>query len=362
MKLYRKLAFLAIIALLVRGLVALGAETALDSFLQFAIQDEEIVAGAVFGQSPLLSSAAQSLSFVEYREEETYSENQEDDIIENTPIEFLPPIQMPEGDTRPAQTFPDLAFSGWDRPSASALELRNHTTHAVNIEQLFDAPLRFDLSNNGNPTVLILHTHGTESFTPDGFDWYDNTDNYRSNDTRLNIIRVGEEVAAVLESRGINVIHSRQIHDYPSFRGSYGRSLTAAQEYLARYPEIDVIFDIHRDAMMDNSGNYIRTLANVAEQDTAQVMLVVGTDHAGLYHPGWRDNLGFALQLQGEMVGFHPTFARPISLREERFNHHLTPGSVLVEIGKNTNTLQEALAAGRIFAQLAANVILGEEH
>lgn len=357
MKLHKKLAFLAVLALLIRLFTALGAEAALDTLVQIAMQDEAIVTNAVFGQSPLLLSAAQNLEFSEDTpvptppaivEEETY-------VPEYIP-EFLPPMQRPI--ERPLPPLPD--FSSSASPTASKIYLRNHTTYQVDIAELFYAPLSFDPSSGGSPTVLILHTHGTESFTPDALDWYENTDNYRTNDTNLNIVRVGAEVASALEARGIHVIHSRQIHDYPSFRGSYGRSLTAAEAYLARYPEIDIIFDIHRDAIMDASGNYVRTLAEIPDTQAAQVMLVVGTDHAGLYHPTWRNNLAFALQLQGEMAAFHPTFPRPMSLREERFNHHLTPGSVLVEIGTNSNTLQEALMAARIFAELAANVILAD--
>lgn len=358
MKIHKKLALLAIFALLIRGLLAMGAEAALDSLVQVAIQDESIVAGAVFGQSPLLSTVSQNVSFTE--EEEVPQQQTEDpDTLPpyDLPPEFSPPVQRP---FTPPPLPPGISLSGNQNPGIHGLRLHNHTTYTVDIESLFYNDLSFDPSHNGNPTVLILHTHGTESFTPHGDDWYENTDNYRSNDTNLNIVRVGAEIAAVLEERGINVIHSRQIHDYPSFRGSYGRSLQAAEEYLARYPHIDIIFDVHRDAIRDaSSGNYIRTLVDIAEEDIAQIMFVVGTDHAGLYHPTWRNNLAFVLQLQSEMLGFHPTFPRPISLREERFNHHLSPGSVLVEIGSNANTLQEALLAGRIFAELAANVILG---
>jgi len=208
--------------------------------------------------------------------------------------------------------------------------------------------------------VLILHTHGTESFEPDGDDWYDNVDNYRTNDLNLNITRVGREIAAIFEARGITVHHSQELHDYPSFRGSYGRSLTTAQRYLDAHPEIRVIFDIHRDAIMDAGGQYIRTMAEIEGLQSAQVMLVVGTDHAGLAHPEWRENLAFALRLQAAMVARYPTLARPLSLREERFNAHLAPGAVLVAIGTCANTLQEALTASRLFAEIAADVILDE--
>ena len=87
-------------------------------------------------------------------------------------------------------------------------------------------------------------------------------------------------------------------------------------------------------------------------------MIVVGTDAGGAEHSGWRQNLTLAVALQSALNAACPTLARPIALRSSRFNQQLTPGSLLVEVGSHGNTLQEALTAGRLFAQVAAQVLL----
>lgn len=360
MRIGKRLILLAAIVLLLRGFVALGANTALDHLIQSAMGDAVLVEDIVARQSswiqPVADAADDTISSCTLYEHRYTGE-------ESTPTA---PIQLPDRDLpifRPgsADQVQSITLTGGDDKPANAagITVRNGTTFAIDVETLLNEPLSFDPSNNGTPTVLILHTHGTESFEPDGADWYDNVDNYRTNDMNLNITRVGREVAEIFEARGIRVIHSQTLHDYPSFRGSYSRSLDEVEWYLAQHPEIDIVIDIHRDAIMDLAGNYLRTDANIPGINSAQVMLVIGTDHAGLYHPHWRENLKFALRLQAEMVAFHPTFARPLSLREERFNAHVAPGAILVEIGACGNTLQEALTTARIFAELTANVILG---
>ena len=347
--------------MLFRGLVALGVDTAIEGILQTAMGDEALVEATVLRQSSLLLATAE---FVELTPDGSLHQQPSIEEAEEEPEAALlpePPDQtLPIYRPRRAERLPTRTFRGDGRgPNAAGVYVRNNTTHAIDIEALLQAPLGFDPAP-GNPTVLILHTHGTESFEPDGADWYDNVDNYRSNDPNLNITRVGREVAAIFEARGITVLHSQVLHDYPTFRGSYGRSLATAQRYLEAHPEIQVILDIHRDAIMDASGQYIRTMAEIEGLRSAQIMLVVGTDHAGLEHPNWRENLKFALRLQAAMVERYPTLARPLSLREERFNAHLAPGAILVEIGTCANTLQEALTASRLFAEIAADVILGE--
>ncbi|MCL2842976.1 MAG: stage II sporulation protein P [Oscillospiraceae bacterium] len=357
MRLFKGATLILILALLLRGLAALGVDAALETLIQTAVADTTLVEAAVFSQSSLLTATA-GTEVVEawYGFYDTGDPDDESEAEVDTPT--LPP-ELTDYPPQPAP-LPTITFTGDDSQNAAAgIYIRNHTTYDIDVESLLAAPLPIAFSPEEPPTVLILHTHGTESFEPEGYDWYDNTDNYRTLDRNLNITRVGREMTAILEDRGIQVLHNQDIFDYPSFRGSYGRSLAKAQQYIAAHPNIQIIFDIHRDAILDAAGSYIRTLADIEGKNSAQIMLVVGTDHAGLYHPGWRDNLAFALRLQRAMVDFHPGFARPLDLREERFNAHLAPGAVLVEIGTCGNTLQEALTAGRLFAEIVADVLLG---
>ncbi|MCL2827935.1 MAG: stage II sporulation protein P [Oscillospiraceae bacterium] len=363
MKLRKWIALIIVLGLLLRGLVALEADATFDALIQAAIGDGDRLEAAVLSQSSLLMATAAP----------PLPEAEPEDVFEaSSAVEDAPPPEaepealsayiptLPDLWYTPSTTDPQMTRSDLDsRQRAAKIYLRNHTAYSIDIEGLLTEPLSFD-PGAGGPTVLILHTHGTEAFTPDGGDWYDNVDNYRTSDKSLNVIRVGEEIAAVFESRGIAVLHDRQLHDYPSFRGSYGRSLTTAEWYLARYPEIQIIIDVHRDAIPDGNGGFVRTMADIEGYNSAQVMLVVGTDHAGLYHPDWRENLKFALRLHAAMAEQHPSLVRPLRLREERFNAHLAPGAILVEIGTCANTLQEALVAARFFAASAADVILGD--
>lgn len=206
------------------------------------------------------------------------------------------------------------------------------------------------------PQILIMHTHGSEAYTMVGDDVYVETDTSRTDDPNYNMIRVGEEMKAVFESMGFSVIHDTSLYDYPNYTGSYTRSLAGIQSMLEQYPSISVVLDVHRDALIASDGTVYKAVTQVNGEDVAQVMLVVGTNDGGLTHPGWQDNLNLAAHIQLGMTSIEPTLARPINLRSQRFNQHLTPCSLLVEVGTSGNTLQEAIRGARYFAQAAGTV------
>lgn len=209
------------------------------------------------------------------------------------------------------------------------------------------------------PQILIMHTHGSEAYTMAGSDIYTETDTSRTDDPNFNMIRIGEEMKAVFESMGFSVIHDTTLYDYPNYTGSYTRSLAGIQAMLEQYPTISVVLDVHRDALIASDGTVYKAVTQVNGENTAQVMLVVGTNDGGLTHPGWQDNLNLAAHIQLAMTGIEPTLARPINLRAQRFNQHLTPCSLLVEVGTSGNTLQEAIRGARCFAQAAGSVYQG---
>lgn len=201
--------------------------------------------------------------------------------------------------------------------------------------------------------ILIIHTHSSEAYTPAGLDRYEPSDSFRTEDSEYNIIRVGDELTALFQAAGLNVIHDRNIYDYPSYTGSYSRSGQSIEEYLQEYPDIAIVLDVHRDAL--GSGDVVyKTMAEESGACASQVMLLVGTDESGLEHPHWRRNLALALYLQKAVDDKYPTLMRPIELVQQRYNQHLTTGSLIVEVGSSGNTLQEALAAARLFSSAAA--------
>lgn len=236
--------------------------------------------------------------------------------------------------------------------AGGSLSVNNTTSQSPDVAALASAPVDITLPAQG-PQILIMHTHGTEAYTMDGADVYTPSDTSRTTDSSYNILRVGDEIANALTDMGFSVLHDTTLYDYPAYSGAYDRSKAGVERYLAQYPSIKVVLDVHRDALVGEGGEVYKTMTSVGGQEMAQVMLVVGSNDTGLSHPNWQKNLTLALKLEGRMNSLGDTLARPITLRTNRFNQQLTTGSLLVEVGSHGNTLQEALAAARLFAQAA---------
>lgn len=205
-------------------------------------------------------------------------------------------------------------------------------------------------------TVLIIHTHGSEAYKPEGTDIYVASDPSRTEDCNYNMIRVGNELTSILKSRGINVIHDTELYDYPSYNGSYTRSLESIVSYLESDSSIKVVIDLHRDAVSDGDNPY-KTTTTINGESSSQVMIIAGTNASGLWHPNWEENLKFALLLQGCMNIKYPSLARPLYISEYRYNQHATTGSLIVEVGYNGNTLKESLNAVTYFGDCMGDVI-----
>lgn len=237
-----------------------------------------------------------------------------------------------------------------------ALAFSNKTQLEIDAAALIREGPSAVLPKDG-PQILIIHTHSSEAYTPDGFDRYEASDLSRTEDTRYNVVRVGDELTAALESYGLSVLHDREIYDYPSYTGSYSRSGEAVEAHLAENPGIAVVIDLHRDALASDGVVY-KTMAELSGETSSQVMLLCGTGENGLNHPNWRENLKLALYLQQAMNKKFPTLARPVAVVPERYNQHLSTGSLILEVGSSGNTLREALCAARLFADAAGPALL----
>ena len=243
---------------------------------------------------------------------------------------------------------------------AGDIYLYNRTDLDVDLAAAAAAPVQIVLPEEG-PQVLIVHTHATEAYTPDGTDVYTPSDNNtRTLDENYNMVRVGDEMERVFTEMGLSVLHDRTLHDYPQYNGAYDRSAKTVADYLAQYPSIKIVLDVHRDALIGQDGTVYKAVTQVDGVDTAQVMLVLGSSEGG-EHPNWMQNLSLACKIQHSMDTLYPTLARPMTMRSSRYNQQLSTGSVLVEVGTHGNTLQEALAAARLFARAAGQVLLGLE-
>ena len=231
--------------------------------------------------------------------------------------------------------------------------LDNDTDLAVDGAALLGQDPAISLPEDGYQ-ILIIHTHGTEAFTPDGDDQYEATADYRTTDPDHTIIRVGQALADALEDQGLRVLLDTGLYDWPSYNGSYSRCEQAIREHLAENPGIAMVIDLHRDALGDDELMW-RPVSDGT--DAAQIMFVVGTDE-NLDHPHWRDNLALAMSLQGIVEEKYPHLMRPTLLCPYRYNQQLTRGSLLLEIGAAGNTLAEAISAAELFADAAGPALL----
>ena len=269
-----------------------------------------------------------------------------------TESQALPEMElMEEAEASPEQ---EAAADGeiLETTIQGGLSVNNATGYWVDVTEILSAGPGLRLPQ-GEPQILIIHTHSSEAYTQAGLDRYEASDTNRTENTEFNIVRIGDELTEILQQAGLNVIHDRGIYDYPSYTGSYTRSGQAIEQYLRDYPSIQMVIDIHRDALGTDDVIY-KTMAEEDGVCASQVMLLIGSDESGLEHPNWRQNLAVALYIQNAVNAQHPTLMRPIALVQQRYNQHLSPGSMILEVGSNGNTLREALAAIRLFGQAAA--------
>jgi len=276
------------------------------------------------------------------------------DIIDAIPqiteaeLYFYDPAVIPEG--RRGIVAEDL--------SGDAFSINNETAYAPDPQALFNAAMPVSaITSNKEPKVLIVHTHGTESYTPEGDISYSDGDAMRSSDTEQNVVAVGEVLARTLEACGVPTVHCTVMHDEESYYNSYLRARSSISEYLEMYPSIEYVFDIHRDSIVRSDGKKIKPAAVIDGRAAAQLMFVIGTDAKGANHPEWEDNLNIALKLQSKLCDEYTNLMRPINLRNAGFNGELTKGSMIIEVGSCGNTLEEAKYSAELFGKAAAELI-----
>ncbi len=329
---------------------------------------EEILPAAVslaIGQSPVLVSGQEAVLRLRGTEEPDDNSREEDVPPPDAPPQ--PEAPLPE---EPAQPDTPLVFAdnGVEArtliPSSpegyvvsNGVYISNRTEYPLDAS-LFDGSFAAALPEEEGPQILIVHTHGSEAYTMPPGQEYEPSGESRTTDTSLNVVRVGDELAKTLEEAGLTVLHDPTLHDYPEYSGAYGRSLDAVNAYLAEYPTISFVLDVHRDAISDAEGTPYKVVSGVAGLNAAQMSFVIGTDGGGLEHPEWRENLKLAAAIQQRLTGDYPTLMRPITVRNSRYNQHTTPGSLLVEMGAAGNSLDEALLSARLLGKALAETIL----
>jgi stage II sporulation protein P len=244
----------------------------------------------------------------------------------------------------------------------AGIAVKNQSGVAADIAAALADGLPFSIEKDTvEPQVLIYHTHATETYMPYAAGYYNSGDTSRVPENPRNVRAVGDALAAELTAAGIAVLHDTTLHDSPQYRGAYDRSAKTVAAILAEYPSIKVVLDIHRDGLMLNSRDKLKPTVTVDSKKAAQVMLVCGvlsTD--ALPHKEWRQNLRFAAGLQQKLATVSSGFARPLSLVSARYNQHLSVGSLLIEVGSEGNTLDEATYAAQLLGRALAGLLTGD--
>ncbi len=237
--------------------------------------------------------------------------------------------------------------------------LRNTTlNHPVEISDYINRKIYADIDKS-KPVVLIYHTHASETYELLDRGYYTNDRSTRSDDEKENMIRVGEEICKTLEEKGYKTIHNKTIYD-TEYDGAYERSYAEISQIIKDNPSIQIVLDIHRGTIYQKDGTRIKTVTTINNTKAAQIQIISGCEDGNVKDfPEWEKNLTFALNLQKYIVKDNPSLARPIMFCSRKYNMHILPCALQIEIGTDGNTLAEAVYSARLFAFSLAN-LLGE--
>lgn len=208
------------------------------------------------------------------------------------------------------------------------------------------------------PRVLIYHTHTSEMYlggnvavgTSQAAHYTFRT---HSDPTITGVMEVGRHLANALNKLGIGTIHETKIHTLPTLDYAYANSEKTVREILTKLPSIGMVLDVHRDADVPEP------VAQINGRNVAKLLLVVGTaETIPLSHPNYQKNLAFARRLKEISDRLYPGLMRPIQIRKDaRYNQHLHPNSVIIELGSVENTLEEALLSAELLAKILAQAL-----
>lgn len=222
----------------------------------------------------------------------------------------------------------------------------------LQVDGLLSEDMRMKNSPN-NPQILIYHTHSQEAFADSA-----------AGDESTSIVGVGEYLASILRDKyGYNVLHHTASYDKESRDYAYSNSLPEIEELLAEYPSIEVVIDLHRDEMPADR----RLVVDLQGRPTAQFMFFNGLSRTTkgnieyLENPYLADNLAFSFQMQAACNEYYPGLARRIYLKAYRYNMHLCPKTLLIELGAQNNTVEEAMNACDPLAHVLDLVLSGKE-
>ena len=203
------------------------------------------------------------------------------------------------------------------------------------------------------PQILIYLTHSQEAFADSV-----------PGDVNTCIVGVGECLTKILtEQYGYRVLHNTGQYDVETRDNAYSRALPAVEQILAENPSIQVIIDLHRDEVAEET----KLVTDIQGRPTARFMFFNGlsrTRKTGdidyLANENLEANLAVSFQMQLKAAEYYPGLTRRIYLKGYRYNMHLRPRTLLVELGAQNNTVEEAINACDPLAHILDMVLKGE--
>lgn len=285
-------------------------------------------------------------------ETESHSENLTDSSGQQEPVQMtgaFVPAQAPVA-TYSEEQLVDPEFIRKNFYSEDATTQIRSDQLQYNTLMGFDAALKQD---NSNVQILVYHTHSQEAYI-------DST----PGDPSTSIVGVGEHLCDILRTQyGFNVLHHTGEYDVESRDNAYANAMVGLDRVLAENPTIEVMIDLHRDQTNPDT----KLVTTIQDRPTARFMFFNGLCYTralgtltNLPNPYVQDNLSFAFQMQLAAEEYYPGLTRRIYLKGYRYNLHYRPKSVLIELGSQTNTVEEAMNACDPMAHIIAMILNGE--
>ncbi|MGN0522093.1 MAG: stage II sporulation protein P [Eubacterium sp.] len=269
-----------------------------------------------------------------------------------------------KNETVKGKTTEEDYFGGGTLVSFGQLEIQSKipsSFYKLNIEELLKQKVELNIKDISKPTILVYHSHTTESYTLLDVGYYTKSFDLRSENETKNMVRVGDDLVSYLEKMGFNVIHDREIHD-SDYNSAYDSSRKSVEEYLEKYPSIEITIDVHRDDITYQDQTKVKPTAVINGKKAARLMIIAGAEYGSIKnYPDWEYNLRFDIAVQNKVNEMYEGLMRPILFSERKYNMDETRNSFLLEVGTDANTLDEACYSARLFAT-ALGELLKEEY
>ncbi len=204
--------------------------------------------------------------------------------------------------------------------------------------------LSFSPVKNQSNAIYIYHTHTYEAYTKGKKDTYQETQKWRTENEDYNVVQVGETLALLLHQRGFTVFHDKTAYEPPNLESSYARSLEGVKKNMQEGILYDLYIDIHRDAYCLNNGPNV---VDVEGKESARLLFLVGKGTGTQFDelPDYPKNKQMAEDISAIVNQKYPRLFRNTKSMIGRYNQHIAPCCLLLEVGNNKNTLKEALHA-----------------